>query len=93
MTLPALPIEQVQYLGVKLPDERIFLITKKNRFILFDGTSLPVWYGGKIVVDLPVNDSIPRGEYTLYLLRLPTGVEPMVQQELWKLGITTFNVQ
>jgi len=93
MTLPVLPVGQAQYLGVELPDDRIFLITEKNRFIPFDGISLPAWNSDEVAVDLPINDGIPRGEYTLYLLRLPVGVEPMLQQEVWKLGITKFNVQ
>jgi len=55
--------------------------------------TLPVWQSGEIAIELPVSADLPRGEYTLYLLRLPIGLEPLAHREQWKLGTSAFKVE
>jgi hypothetical protein len=93
VTLPPLPTEQAQYVGVALPDGTIFVLTDLNGFMPFDGVIFPVFQGGDIAIELPVSADIPKGAYTLYLLRMPLGVEPLAHPEQWKLGVSGFKVE
>jgi ligand-binding sensor domain-containing protein len=93
VTLPPLPTEQAQYVGVALPDGTIFVLTDLNGFMPFDGVIFPVFQGGDIAIELPVSADIPKGAYTLYLLRMPLGVEPLAHPEQWKLGVSSFKVE
>jgi len=93
VTLPPLPTEQVQYVGVALPDGTIFVLTDLNGFVPFDGVIFPVFQGGKIAIEMSVSADIPRGAYTLYLLRMPLDVEPLSHREQWMLGVSGFKVE
>lgn len=93
VTIPALPEGQTQYVGVALADNGpIFLVTDFNTFIPFDGVSLPVWEGEDVAIDLPVTAEISRGEYFLYLLRMPSDVDPLENLDEWTLGTSTLVV-
>jgi len=92
VTLPPLPSGQTQYVGISLPNNGpIFLLTDLNTFIPFDGVNLPAWQGGDVAIEMPVTTDIPVGEYTVYLLRMADGINPMtVDMAQWKLGVSTF---
>jgi len=64
-----------------------------NGFVPFDGATLPMWQGGEVAIEVPVSAEIPRGEYVVYLLRVPVGVEPLAHPEQWMLGISGFRVE
>ena len=93
VTLPPLPTEQEQYVGVALPDGTIFVLTYLNGFVPFDGIIFPVFQGGETAIEFPMSADIPKGEYTLYLLRMPLGVEPLAHPEQWVLGASSFKVE
>jgi hypothetical protein len=94
VTLPALPAEQNQHAAITLPDGTLFLLTEKNIAHPFDGNNLLPWTGNDMAIELPIDPGLPRGEYTLYLLRVPVGIEqPLTQPEQWILGVSTFLVE
>jgi len=93
VTLPSLPAEQQQYVGVALPDGTVFVLKYLNGFEPFDDVTLPVWQSGEVAIELPVSADLPRGNYTLYLLRLPIGLEPLAHREQWMLGESGFKVE
>jgi ligand-binding sensor domain-containing protein len=93
VSLPPLPAGHVQYVGVGLPDGTIFVLGELNGFVPFDGATLPVWQGGEVAIEVLVSTGIPRGDYVVYLLRVPVGLEPMANQEQWMLGISGFRVE
>jgi hypothetical protein len=93
VTVPLLPAGQAQYVGIALPDGTIFVLTDLNGFVPFDNVTLPVFQGGEIAIELPMSADIPRGAYTLYLLRMPLSVEPLAHPEQWKLGVSSFKVE
>jgi WD40 repeat protein len=93
VTLPPLPTEQEQYVGVALPDGTIFVLTYLNGFVPFDGIIFPVFQGGETAIEFPMSADIPKGEYALYLLRMPLGVEPLAHPEQWVLGVSSFKVE
>ncbi len=93
VTLPPLPAGQVQYVGVALPDSSIFVLGYLNAFAPFDNATLPVWQGSETAMEVPLSGGIPRGDYVVYLLRMPVGVEPLANPEQWALGVSTFKVE
>ncbi len=93
VTLPSLPAKQQQYVAITLADGTVFVLKYLNGFVPFDGKTLPVWQSGEIAIELPVNAELPRGHYTVYLLRLPRGVKPLKHREQWKLGTSGFKVE
>ena len=44
-------------------------------------------------MEIPVSSAVPRGKYTLYLLRIPEGVDLLSHPEQWVLGISEFKVE
>jgi hypothetical protein len=94
VTLPSLPEGETQYVGMALPNNSgLFVLSELNQMIPFDGTLIPAWQGGEVMVELPIVPYAPRGEYSLYLLRLPAGLEPLAHPEQWMLGITLVKVE
>ncbi len=94
VTLPPLPASQEQYLGIGLPDNGpIYLLSDLNRFLPFDGFNLSSWQGGDTAIEWPVSTDMQAGEYSLYLLRIPAGLEPSAYPEQWRLGVSRFKVR
>ena len=91
--LPATGEGQDTYLGIGLPDGSFYLLQDENQLMPFDGLSLSSWQGGDTVLDLPVAEWMPRGQYQLYLLRVPAGVEPLANPAVWELGRSGFTVE
>jgi hypothetical protein len=93
VTLPPLPASQTQYVGMGLPgDSSILVLSELNQMKPFNGT-LPTWQGGEVMMELPIVPYALRGEYSLYLLRVPAGVEPLAHPEQWMLGVTLVKVE
>ena len=88
--LPAAGENQDTYLGIGLPDRSFYLLQDENRLMPFDGAGLISWQGGDTILDLPMAEWVPRGQYQLYLLRVPSGVEPLTNPEVWELGMSEF---
>ena len=94
VTLPPLPAGQTQYVGMGLPgNNSILVLSELNQMLPFNGTHFPAWQGGNVMVELPIVPYALRGEYSLYLLRVPTGLEPLAHPEQWMLGITLVKVE
>ncbi len=83
------------YVGIDYPDERFFILTELNQFEPFDWQFLPLWKGiGNTVIDKPIDNNWPRGEYQLYLLRMHASIEePMNHLDDGELNMTTFRVE
>jgi len=93
VTLPALPADQVQYVALSYPDQTLYFLTGLNGLVFFDGTSVPVWQeSGEVAVEKPVTD-FPKGDYIVYLLRLPAGIDLLSHPEEWMIGFSTFRVE
>jgi hypothetical protein len=75
-----------------MPDGTLLLLNDLNTGQVFINELL-LWQGGDIVLDFSVNDGLPRGEYTLFLLRVPTGNNPLADTSAWQLGMNTFVVK
>lgn len=61
--------------------------------MFFDGRSVPVWEdSGKVAIDQPVTE-FPKGEYIVYLLRLPAWIDLLSHPEEWRIGFSTFRVE
>ena len=84
--LPPLPVDKDQYVALALPDGSVFVLSDFNALAAL-GTSLPQWQGGDVMFEVPVSADFPRGAYPLLLLRVPRGVEPMENPELWELNM------
>ncbi len=93
VTLPTLPAGQEQYMGIASPDGNIFVLNYVNQFTPFDGSIIPQWQGNNIAMELPIVPWMPRGQYVLYLLRMPIGIEPLKHSEQWQLGMMIFEVK
>ncbi len=65
-----------QYFALSVPNYGLFTLNKLNSFNLFNNASLPKWQGDTNVVDLVVNQNIPRGKYDAYLLRTFENTDP-----------------
>ncbi len=100
----SLPEGYVQYVGVKLPDGRIFTIDNLNSFNYYDGkkqlrcdestSRSDCWVGeGNTVIDIPVDESMPHGEYQLHLVRLPKGVELKLPPTVDTWGESFFDIK
>jgi hypothetical protein len=83
------------YVGIAYPDGRFFILTELNQFKPFDWQVIPLWKGiGNTVIDKPIDNNWPRGEYQLYLLRMPASIEePMNHLDNGELNVTTFRVE
>jgi ligand-binding sensor domain-containing protein len=93
VTLPPLPAEQVQYVGRSLPDGTLFLLSNLNGFVTLDAANIPVFQDGDVAIEAPITADMPRGEYILYLLRIPVGVDLLTHPEQWMVGVSGFKVE
>jgi parallel beta-helix repeat protein len=92
VTLPPLPEGQDQYLGIATPDGTLFILSQLNIFNLFTSNGLPNWRGNEVAIEVPASAGLPRGEYPLYLLRVPFGIEPLANSQWWTLGVSSLRL-
>jgi hypothetical protein len=85
------------YLGLEYPDKKLMVIKDFNVLEALNPTSLSHWIGighttekqdAQIVIEMPVDENWPRGQYKLHLLRMPALVEDPVSN----LGLGEWNV-
>jgi hypothetical protein len=83
------------YFGIAYPDGRFFIITQLNRFELFDWVYLPLWTGQQnVIIDKPIDNDMPRGEYLLYILRMPEGInDPINNLDKGELNVSSFRIE
>jgi hypothetical protein len=90
------------YVGVLSPNQEFYLLTEAVHTVdqatpvnLATLSSLPPWTGdGYQVIDQLAVDNLPRGNYTLYLLRMPSNVEnPLEYLEMGELNIANFRIE
>jgi hypothetical protein len=83
------------YFGIAYPDGRFFIITDLNRFEPFDGNYLPFWLGPQnVIMDKPIGDDMPHGEYQLYILRMPEGIDdPLNNMDKGELNRVAFRIE
>ncbi|HIE01078.1 MAG TPA: hypothetical protein EYP59_12455 [Thiotrichaceae bacterium] len=81
--------------GMAYPDGRFFMITRLNEFQAFNPSFLPQWQGtGMVVIDKQIADDMPRGDYQLYLLRMPQGIEnPLSNLDQGELNVKQFRIE
>ena len=88
------PLEgYTRYVGLSLPDGTLLIFTDLNTAVLFDSHSLPSWKGKEVMLDLQNRPGIPRGEYTVYSLQVPTGVDPLTFPPEALLATTKFKIE
>lgn len=96
VTAPRQAINMARYLAVALPDHSaVYLLGGTNQFLPYDGTSLVAWPSSgaesQVLIDA-VAEGLPAGEYWLYQLELPLGLEPMGKVDYWQLQINGFSL-
>ena len=58
------------YFGIGYPDRRLFIIADKNKLELLNPEAPIAWTSNdSILIDTPINKTMPNGEYKLYILR------------------------
>jgi hypothetical protein len=68
-----LPDTEEQYLVIRLPDGSSYAIQGRNQFVPF-GETVPAWTGTREeVIHWQVEETLPKGEYRLYLVRVAKG--------------------
>jgi len=93
VTVPPLPAGQRQYLGLKIPGGKLFLINKLNSLVAFDNLNLISWQAGEIAIERPILPNIPRGKYLLYRLCTLDNADPFAPFEPWQLNVSAFRVE
>ena len=86
-----------QYVAIGLPDGSIYLFTYKNIAAPFaSGGQLPMWHGGYIVLDIPLGSvlgpPLPAGRYTVYLIRIQAGLDPLINYDALRFWVREFNI-
>ena len=92
VTLPDPPAGKDSYAAVSLPDGRFYSLTDVNTIVPFDNQAFASWAGGTTALDLTVPDGFPKGDYTVWLLRMPAGTNPVGNTDKWDLGRVTFEI-
>ncbi len=94
--VPNAPEGIAQYVAIGLPDGSVYLFTAPNMVAPFADSQLPIWQGGDIVLNIPIGPpfgpSLPAGKYTIYLLRIQAGLDPLMNLDVWRLGEQEFNI-
>jgi len=83
------------YFGIAYPDGSFFIITDLNRIEPFDGNFLAFWMGQQnVIMDKPIGDDMPRGEYQFYILRMPEGIDdPFNNLDNGELNVVAFRIE
>ena len=95
ITIPHAPSNDItQYVAVVVPGiDSLLLLTSQNEISKFEGVLHPFGSSGDYCVDLPDVVGLPKGTYTVFLLRAPDGYDPLKMDAAdWLLGQATFEV-
>jgi len=94
INLPALTAEQAHYVAIALPQNPLlWVFTDLNQFIAFDPQQLPAWQGTQQMLDFPLTENLPKGTYTVYLLHMPIGMNPMANLDKGQLTTRSFTLE
>jgi hypothetical protein len=78
------------YFGIGYPDGRLFNIVKKNQLEPLNLQALIPWSSTqKVLIDKPIDETMPNGEYKLYILRLAETITDIDKGE-W--NVSTFKI-
>ena len=92
VTLPLIDVSRDAFVGLTIPGfSDIFILTDLNQGVFFTGV-LEKWQGQKTVLDLELPEGLPAGKYTVYLLTVPKGIDPLADQTVWEIGMSSFNI-
>ncbi len=91
--LPPLPVGQTSYVAIQLTDNSLYAIEKLENGFLKIEDHLPPWLGNEEVMKVSVTSALQRGLYTLFLLHVPEGVDPLQHPEQWLLGRSQFVIE
>jgi len=92
----------IYYVGMLSPNQEFYLLTAvvntADQLVPLDLATLSAlrpWTGdGNLVINQLAVDNLPRGDYTLYLLRMPTNVEaPLSHLEMGELNMANFRIE
>ncbi len=95
ITIPHAPPNGIsQYVALLIPGiDSLLLISSQNEISEFQGILHPFENSGEYCIDLPDVAGLPKGIYTVFLLRAPAGYDPLkMDAEDWLLGQATFEV-
>jgi hypothetical protein len=83
------------YFAIAYPDGQFFILTDLNRFEPLNPAFLPYWLGtGNRLIDKPIDDDMPRGDYQLYILRMPEGItDPINNLDKGELNVSQFRIE
>jgi hypothetical protein len=92
-----LPLQScVRYhFAIVYPDGQFFIISKKDELEEFNPPSLAHWEdAGNVLIDKPISDDMPRGDYQLHILRMPEGItDPLNNLDKGELNVGQFRVE
>ena len=93
VTIPPASTGKTRYVRMRMPGvSDLFVFTNLNTAAAFNGRTLPEWKGGETILDIKISSAVPRGEYSIDLIYVPTGIEPLSHPEAWEIGTTTFKI-
>lgn len=82
------------YFGIGYPDGRLFIIADKNKLEPLNPQAPIAWTSNdNILIDMPINETMPNGEYKLYILRSAETIEEAlnkIDRGEWNVG--TFEI-
>ena len=94
--IPDAPDGIAQYVAIGLPDGSVYIFTGENMATPFKGNQLLIWQGGDTIVNIslgpPLGPPLPAGKYTVYLLRIQAGLDPIMNLDAWRLGVREFKI-
>lgn len=80
------------YAALTVPEfSEVFILTDMNQAYVFSGV-LDKWKGDTTLISLLLPEGIPKGEYTIYLLKVPAGSDPLSYQDEWLLEYESFDI-
>ncbi|WP_069471127.1 hypothetical protein [Candidatus Marithrix sp. Canyon 246] len=83
------------YFGIGYPNGRLFIIADKNKLELLNPNAPIAWISNdNILIDMPINETMPNGEYKLYILRSAETIEQAlknIHKGEWNVGTFKIN--
>lgn len=93
LTVPNLPRNKLSYVGLALPDgQGSLLFVDKNQPVSIE-EGFQAWRGSDMMLEMEVIPELQRGEYIIFLIRTPKGINPMEQVELWETSQESITIE